>query len=85
MNFPAEEVATVGGVVFAAAFSIPFAASGRFHAHETKSEEHGHPEPFDRATTKGTAAESLGPNNSYQKLIATEPRHVRDGAREDGP
>ncbi len=70
MNFLTKEIATIGGVLFTAAFFTLFYFSERYHERLRRGAHHEHLEQFNQQTSGEVTAASLGLTKSYRKLVA---------------
>jgi nucleotide-binding universal stress UspA family protein len=76
-NLLTKEVATIGGVIFTAAFMLVFNISERVnrYKHPQTSGHHEHLEQFNVKTTEEATAAGLGLNKPYTKLVAIRSPH----------
>jgi amino acid transporter/nucleotide-binding universal stress UspA family protein len=70
LNFFTKEVATIGGLVFTAAFLTTFMISEHYHEKRRRGVRHEHLEQFNRRTTGEVTTISLGLTKLYRKLVA---------------
>jgi amino acid transporter/nucleotide-binding universal stress UspA family protein len=76
-NLLTKEVATVGGVLFTAAFFVAFYFSERSTKRALRGAPAEHLEQFNQQTTEEVTAESLGLTKRYRKLVAIRsPRNL---------
>ncbi|HEX5271470.1 MAG TPA: amino acid permease [Gemmataceae bacterium] len=73
-NLLTKEVATVGGVVFTAAFFAVFYFSERYSRREAPGPAE-HLEQFNQQSTEEVTSESLGLTRRYRKLVAIRSPH----------
>src|SRR5262249_9780371 len=70
INFFTKEVATIGGMLFTAAFMTVFVLSERFHEKRLRGTPHQHLDQFNRDAAAEITPASLGLTKSYRKLVA---------------
>jgi amino acid transporter/nucleotide-binding universal stress UspA family protein len=76
-NLLTKEVATVGGLLFTAAFFVAIRLSERYAARARQNAQPEHLEQFNTRPTDEVTAESLGLNKRYRKLVAIRsPRNL---------
>jgi amino acid transporter len=70
LNFFTKEIATVGGLIFTAAFMSVFVISERRHEHRLRGKHHEHLEQFNKLTTDEVSPAGMGLTKPYRKLVA---------------
>jgi nucleotide-binding universal stress UspA family protein len=75
LNFFTKEVATIGGLVFTAAFLSTFMLSEHYHEKRLRGKQHKHMEQFNRQKAGEVTAASLGVTKAYRKLVAIRSPH----------
>jgi hypothetical protein len=70
LNLLTKVYATVGGLIFTAAFFTVFEISERYHERRRKGAHHQHLEQFNQQTSPEISPEGLGLDRMYRKLVA---------------